>query len=161
MALEIHDSCHSLSEKDVEQTETKLGVSLPVDYRTFLLRHNGGWPEPSTFPLENNPSDDHARVHYFLCIEEEDPYNLIDWAEDFQGRVPPGLLPIAVDPGGNLVCVSTSGGKSGTVYFWDHEEEAGEGETPGYDNVYYVAENFEDFLNMLTSTADDEAAQRE
>lgn len=150
MAVEVHESCGSLSEADVRSLEKELGFSLPAEYKDFLLNHNGGWPEPNEFPIEDNPSDDRGRVHYFLCIEDGDEYNLMDWVVDYEGRLPPGLLPIACDPGGNLICLSVSGENAGTVYFWDHEEEAGPGETPSYENAYHVAESFGEFLERLT-----------
>jgi hypothetical protein len=65
--------------------------------------------------------------------------------------VPAGFLPLAVDPGGNLICLVISGTNTGKVYFWDHEEEVEEGQQPGYSNVYLIANSFNEFLNSLTA----------
>jgi cell wall assembly regulator SMI1 len=151
MTVKICRAREPLSEHDITQVEVQLGLSLPAGYRNFLLAHNGGRPEPDAFPIHNNPSDDHGLVHNFLCIKKEDNYNLTVWAKRYRGRIPSDLLPIAKDPGGNLICLSVSGADVGKVYFWDHEEEAGEGETPGYDNVYFVANSFQEFLESLTT----------
>ena len=67
-----------------------------------------------------------------------------------QVRMPEELVPIAHDPGGNQICIAVAGPKTGAVYFWDHEEEADDDETPGYDNVYLIANSFNEFLNSLT-----------
>ncbi len=153
MTIDIYRSRKRLSEQDIAEAEEELGLSLPVQYRDFLSKHNGGHPEPNAFPIENNPSDDHGLVHYFLCVKENDVYNLVDWVKRFHDRIPSGFLPIAVDPGGNLICLSTIGKNAGKVYFWDHEEEAREGEVPGYDNVYFIANSFSEFLGSLTELA--------
>lgn len=41
-----------LAESDVVALKLTLGVILPADYRAFLLRWNGGVPEPADFPIE-------------------------------------------------------------------------------------------------------------
>ncbi len=77
-------------------------------------------------------------------------YNLLRYAQLFKDRIPPNLLPIGHDPGGNLVCISVGGNDHVTVYFWEHEFEVGECELPSYSNVYFVADNFHAFLETLT-----------
>lgn len=69
----------------------------------------------------------------------------------YRGRIPPNLLPIAHDPFGNLICLSVAGQDRGKVYFWDHEVEVREGEIPSYRNVSFIADNFESFLDGLTT----------
>lgn len=145
----MHKSREQLTKQDISRTELELGFSLPPQYKEFLLKNNGGYPEPDAFPIQDNPSDDHGLVHYFLCIKPGDVYNLVNYATLFLGRVPKNLLPIAVDPGGNLICLSVAGADRGRVYFWEHEEESQEGETPGYENVYLVANSFDEFLDSL------------
>jgi hypothetical protein len=40
------------------------------------------------------------------------------------------------------------------ILYWDHEEEADEGEEPTYDNVYLIANSFTDFINGLYEDKD-------
>lgn len=154
MGTTMHDSQEPLTEEDIATAEAELGLSLPEQYKRFLLNYNGGYPEPDAFPIQNNPSDTHGLVHYFLCIKKDDIYNLMTYVTRFRGRVPGELLPIAVDPGGNLICLSVVGANRGQVYFWEHEEEAPEGELPGYGNVYLVADSFDQFFNDLSKLTD-------
>ena len=42
----------------------------------------------------------------------------------------------------------------GKIYFWDHEMEADEGETPNYSNLTLIADSFDEFIEGLHS--DDE-----
>lgn len=63
--------------------------------------------------------------------------------------MPKNLLPIGEDPGGNVVSLSVSGPDKTKVYFCEHEREAEEGDAPNYDNVYFIANSFDDFLDNL------------
>ncbi len=144
----ISESYPPLSEEDVSQFERELGIDLPDDYRQFLLTHNGGRPEPEVFPVEGDP--DASMVDWFLGIQEGAYEDLRNHLKVFRDRVPPELLPIARDPGDNLIYIAVLGPNRGRVNFWDHEEEVEEGETPDYRNVSLVAHSFEDFLHSLT-----------
>ena len=155
MTVQINRSREPLDEQDLIQVETRLNRALPKEYRDFLTAHNGGRPEPNAFPIYNNPSDDQGLVHNFMCIKDGDIYDLLTWVDRYRDRVPSNFLPIAKDPGGNLICLSISGEDLGKVYFWDHEEEAATGQIPGYDNVYPVANSFQEFLSSLHYLSND------
>ena len=65
----------------------------------------------------------------------------------YDGRIPPGALPIAEDPGGNLFLLSLAGDSRGAVFFWDHEEEPVDAvDWSDFDNVHQVAGTFAEFL---------------
>jgi hypothetical protein len=149
MTLNWVKSRESLFEQDIVNLETQFKISLPAPYRDFLLLHNGGQPTLTKFPLQNNPSDTHAYIEYFFCIKDNDIYNLAVWVRRFKSRIPYDLIPIAIDLGGNLICLSVIGERIGKVYFWDHEEEVGEGKEPWGKNLYFIANNFTEFLENL------------
>ena len=148
--LTIKRSREPLQEQDITRVEAELGYSLPPQYRRFLLQHNGGRPHPDAFLIADNPVDDHGLVDMFLCVKPGDLYHIVAWAARYRSRIPAELLPIAVDPGGNLICLATQGERTGKVYFWDHEEETPEGNDPGTDNIYVIAGSFDSFLASLT-----------
>ena len=150
MTVQISRSREKLSSQKIAAIERKLSLSLPSQYRAFLLTYNGGRPRPKRFPIGDDSFSSHGQVHFFLCVKEGDSYNLEDWVTDYYDRIPSGFLPIAVDPGGNLICLAIAGDNAGKVYFWDHEEEVEEGQTPGYENVYLIANSFHEFLNCLS-----------
>ena len=138
-------------ESAVNVLEQFLKLRLPDDYRGFLLDTNGGQPDPNAFPLQGNPYDTFGLVEYFFSASSHDSdYDLLDNTEVFQNRVPADLLPIAFDPGGNLICLAVSGEKRGGIYFWDHNDESMPGETPDYHNVYFIANSFDEFITNLT-----------
>jgi cell wall assembly regulator SMI1 len=149
--ITVRDSFEpKLSHQDIERAEHRLKITLPTDYKEFLLTHNGGRLEPNRFPIRSNRSDTHGILNWLFGVREHGQYSLVDEAMRFQGRVPPDLLPIGEDPGGNLICLAIAGPNRTRIYFWTHEEEVDEDETPGYDNVYFVANSFTDLLERLT-----------
>jgi hypothetical protein len=134
-----------------------LGCVFPQAYRDFLLAHNGGRPDEGVFPIQDPPHDHHGLLHSFLCISPRDPYDLLAWVRDYRGRIPSNLVPVAVDQAGNLIVLSVAGPDIGKVYFWDHELETGQGETPSYENVHPVADSFQAFLDSLRPLSDSQA----
>lgn len=149
MILDIIYSREPLTEQDVIKLEIETGISLPVAYKNFLLSHNGGHPKTEEFPIQKNLSDTHARVDFFLCLKDKDIYDITAWIGRYKKRIPSSMIPIAVDPGGNLVCLVVKGDHAGNVYFWDHEDEAGVGKEPWDKNLYFVANNFDEFVRCL------------
>jgi cell wall assembly regulator SMI1 len=141
-----------LSEEDLIRIEQHLGQSLPAEYRRSLLSHNGGRPEPHFFHIrgKNGNTDSDGWLSLFLGVNTGAYHSDLERTmHTFRERMPTNLIPIARDPGGNLICLSTTGTDAGAVYFWNHEEEASEGEPPTYDNVYFIANGFDEFLNSL------------
>lgn len=149
MSVEILESKEPVTEQQLAQLEEQLGRKLPPAYRAFLLKHNGGYPVPDTFDLPEMGADADGMVDRFLAIHDGEHSNLYDYLETYAGRLPPNLFPVAHDPGGNVICISVDGEDSGQVYFWDHEEEAEDGETPTFENVYLIADDFDAFLDGL------------
>src|SRR5262249_55045792 len=66
-----------------------------------------------------------------------------------QDRVPVWLLPVADDSFSNLFALSVREKDRGTVWFWDHENEADEGEPPAEGNIRPVARDWRAFLDSL------------
>lgn len=149
MSVTIHESEAPATERQLAEVEKKIGRRLPPDYRAFLLEHNGGYPEPDGFPIPGLGAGADGMVDRFLAVYEGDEDNLLEYVETYRGRVPEGFLPVAHDPGGNLICLALAGAEAGRVFFWDHEEEAEEGEPPTRENVYEIAASFTEFLNGL------------
>ncbi|MCE7989946.1 MAG: SMI1/KNR4 family protein [Caldilinea sp. CFX5] len=147
--LEITGTMPLLTEDAIAAVERQIGVSLPIAYRSFLLRYNGGRPEPNMFPIQGFYADTHGLLEWFFCIAEDDIYDLTENELVYRNRVPSDLLPIATDPGGNLLCLAVKGDRYGRIYFWHHEDEGEEGAPPTYNNVYSVADSFENLLNSL------------
>jgi cell wall assembly regulator SMI1 len=152
MSTTIHESKAPVTEAQVAKLEEEMGIRLPSEYRQFLLKHNGGYPEPDGFVIHGRTEDEDGMVDRFLAIHDGEHDNLSRYLKWYKGRLPRNLFPVAHDPGGNLICISTSGADVGKVYFWDHDEEVEEGVVPDYRNVYLLADDFVRFLNGLKET---------
>jgi hypothetical protein len=145
----IRDSFPQVDEARIRAFERALGISLPHDYRQFLLRSNGGRPDPAEFAITGEPLNPSGTIHYFFGIHDGPNYNLGRKYAVYRERIPADLFPIAGDPGGNIICLAIRGDNVGSVYFWDHDYEALEGEVPDYSNVYFIADSFGSMLNNL------------
>lgn len=148
------DTESQLTEKDIAAVESLSGLSFPPEYRSHLLKHNGGACTPDVFSFEENGSPSESNVDWFLAIYDGDTDNLIDYIETYklgEKRMPDHMLPIAHDPGGNLVCISCGSNDYGKIYFWDHDNEVdyGEADDNDHSNLYLIAESFNQFIAGL------------
>lgn len=144
----FEDERKQLTLQEIEQAEIRIGKKFPMEYKKFLLEHNGGTPERTEFEFTDTfgePSD--SLIHYFLAIYDEEGYdNLESECDNLDDRMLPNILPIASDPFGNLICISVEGGDKGKIYFWDHELETVEA---SYENLSLIANSFSEFMNLL------------
>ncbi|MFG6460927.1 SMI1/KNR4 family protein [Roseateles sp. DXS20W] len=160
MAATICKGNGPLADAEVQSAEQALGVSFPPDYREFLLRVNGGFPDPRGFNVDWAPEQvcgQHWRrtsMSWFYEISDSDVCNLVTTNRvDFVGRLPTGTLAIASDAGGNQLLLALCGPHVGKLLLWIKGHEASDDEAPGYDNVGVVADSFADFVERrLTET---------
>lgn len=148
MSATIIRSGPPLSSEQLDEVEQRMGSAIPPVYREFLLQNNGGRPVPNAFLYRRSDGTTAGEggVNTFLGIGDAESTD-IEWHRSmYEDRIPSNFFPIADDPGGNLICLSTSGDDVGAVYFWDHEEES---DPPTYDNVYFIAPDFQTFLDTL------------
>jgi cell wall assembly regulator SMI1 len=143
----------SIKEYDIRIIEDKLGYSLPKEYRSHLLAHNGGKCKPNVFSFIENDKLSKSKIDWFLAIYDGEYDNLLKYIDIYkfeQKRIPEYFIPIAHDPGGNLICISCSCSDYGYVYFWDHEKEILNHGEDYSENIYFVANSFDDFIANLT-----------
>ena len=122
--------------------EKYVGHPLPPAYRSFLLRYNGGRPEPDAFQLRaGRRQEEHIVMCFFPMraltlgqIEVDDPKELLNWPlhcawDDlrndlehlYKTKLDPPLLPIATDGLSNYVSIVLAGEKKGAMVFLDHK----------------------------------------
>jgi cell wall assembly regulator SMI1 len=147
MIEEISECGPPLNDENVRLLENELGFSLPKEYRDFLLRYNGGRPIPRAFPIRNLTNNPFGVIQVFFRIGGDFETSTLIWNwEIHNGRIPSNLFPIACDDGGDLICISLFGDDAESVVFWDYHQETNE---PTYDNVYHIADSFEEFLESI------------
>ncbi len=152
--LTVTGSATPLSEADLQALESRLAFPLPNEYRQFLLAHNGGRLNPAEFHFKNQtgPYTDSC-VDSFYAVYDGDHNNFekIYLFCKAEGLFPPHIIPIADDPGGNIICLSVSGPDMNSVYFWDHE---GIDEYGKQANLHLIADSFSEFLLGLEETSE-------
>jgi hypothetical protein len=139
--------------------EKETGVKLSQDYLDFLLNYGGfGFDGYVDFPfLDYYPKDDRALINVFWGVGCK--YDFFNAYYTYEQRIPPELIPIASDPGSNVICIAVSGNIQGKIYFWDHSEELikqGDTYVQNDNNLYLVANSFDDFINSLEFYNDEE-----
>jgi hypothetical protein len=137
-----------LTEVDITALEREIRVNLPHEYKNFLLECNNGSPEPYGVPIENCPQcGQFVWLHLFFGIDSlHETYDIAYIYHIVKDRIPSDCIPIATDPGGNLICLSVSGTNVGYVWFWDHNFETPEAD---YSNCYKIANSFNEFINSF------------
>jgi hypothetical protein len=138
----------------IEEIEIMLGFSLPYIYKNHLLQYNGGRCSPNVFSFQERNRLTNSCIHYFLAInglQYNDMKKEIEFYKIEDKHLPTHIVPIAYDPGGNLVCISCGVADMGYIYFWDHEREVNYliSDDNDYSNIYLIAKNFDEFLNGL------------
>jgi hypothetical protein len=74
----------------------------------------------------------------------------------FKDALPPTLVPIGCDPGGNQILLSLQPPHAGGVLFWDHDSGDVEDvvEALGRGDLKLIANSFSDFLDALFDERD-------
>lgn len=135
------------SETALASLETRLHITLPADYRSFLLEHNGGRPVPPSTCMVCDVNEAVLVDMLFGLDNGEPDLDIRTWTERYgPDEVPPGMLVIGVV--GDLrfvlgVCSSRPG-----VYCWDRMGELGVEGT-----LYPIAATFQEFLASLRPAA--------
>ncbi len=162
----INNERTKLNIRDINLLENNFDIKLPEDYKNFLLTHNGGYPEKDCYSfidVENASNLKRFLAFYDIKVDFHVQIydDLVKEYLKLKDRIPQECIPIARDSGGNYVCLGIKGSEYGKVYFWDHEEEADEGEHPTFANMYLLANNFTDFINGLYSVDIEEQENKE
>ncbi len=148
MTIVIEDANRygTFSESRLEAIEKSLGIALPSDYRTFLLKNNGGNPVPSGFWVVEGL--DGSEVHQLYGLHDGPDWLQLDRYASSERGIPGDLLAIGDDGVGDLICIGVSHNHHGQVFFIDHEvcpfhqPEAREGITK-------IADSFSQFIAGL------------
>ena len=138
---------------DIRSFEERYSLSLPEDYKSFLLSTNGGtikgfYVTPEF--IETNPETGEkikqsANVQKMLALEKVGKIydNILD-----DPVLPVGYLPIANDPfGNNFVICTIVDSDYGSVWFANHE--LWDYKT-GFWVLSRICDTFSDFLASLT-----------
>jgi uncharacterized protein (TIGR02996 family) len=126
--IRFRDSGPALTSADLDRIERQLNVTLPTQYRAFLLNYNGGVPEPGQFLLEGQEPEERHKVEWLWGIGADGPRISLPLervatnlrragAPDpvNQGLLPLGYLATLDD----MLVISIAGDQQGRVYYFN------------------------------------------
>ena len=103
--IEIEDANRfgKLTPEQLFEFEQMHELKLPDDYRSFLLEHNGGRPNPEIIDFIQYGRSQSDIVNYLGGIHNGEYWSRLEWhINSLKGRIPSGFIPIDDDPGGNV-----------------------------------------------------------
>jgi uncharacterized protein Usg len=139
----------------IEEFENKIAFKFPKTYKEIVSRFDGARivNKLDSFDIYSNLSEknDTYGIGCFLAYNLNDRENIIYYWRDKDKNpefpFPKNIVPFSLDGGGDLICfdyrhdVSTNEPK---IVVWHHEGE------PGTDEeISFVANSFDEFLDML------------
>src|SRR5690625_3275659 len=140
-----------LSQEGMEYFETKNNVELTANYNRFLLKWNGGTPEPAIFMIPEWGGE--TVMHYFHSIGDT-YYDIEDFMDILDLRLNKGFILIGIDGGGNAILLGISETHYDRLYFWGNEQEVDETDM---SKMYFLADNIWGFLdNLYEDESDDD-----
>ncbi len=137
--------------EDVADFERRNNLVLPASYKSFIVKNNGGSPSPSLFVDRIRGFTANIALFFPInsgAIERE--------IADFPFCVEEGLLPIALDGGGDYFFLEL---RTGAVYYWNHELHPQH--RFSIENLDWVAENMSRLVSQLEGDEREEPGEIE
>lgn len=101
--------------------EQRIGCRLPDDYRGFVATTpQSGFAASVVIDLPPDAPQREVAVDVMFGIDARRPQSIGRQLDVYGDRLPPRFMPIASDPGGNLLCLALADGEYGNVFWWDH-----------------------------------------
>lgn len=142
---------------DIEAWESRERISLPNDYREFMLRYNGGYVYPRFFRTAAAltgmlgpfaPESSVARLDLIYSWQAVEAH----WrGETYGGGVPGGHIVFADTPGGIELLMALTKENHGHIYAWVPTSCAWGEE--GNRQIFPLADTFSQFLQQLFDDA--------
>ncbi|MBA2937051.1 SMI1/KNR4 family protein [Paenibacillus sp. CGMCC 1.16610] len=146
MQIEMEISFPVILVEKIKYVERRYEVNFPEDYREFLLQFNGGKPSKRRFASKDGKII--SSLMLLFPLMEKEGKSVVEHYLMFtkSGRLPVNIVPIGEDPLRNLICISVGSSDTGSVYYWNlNENEIG----PSYKYLYLLSESFSEFIKGL------------
>lgn len=131
-------------EEKVLDFEKRYGIKMPIQYKIFMEKYNGGYTPKTKFKVGKVSSDIHGFFGMGNVKLGLDTSEIEEWVEK-------KCLPIACDSFGNYIVIGLDNDDAGKIYFCDHEKG---------DKAEFVADNLKEFIGRCKSDKISEASRR-
>lgn len=129
--------------------EQQIGVSLPSDYRNFLVQNNGGRVDSQSFFVKDLDQEILLDVLFGITNSKARSLTLSYWLNEYGDELQEKTLIIGRDPGGRFLIYITEGEDKG-IYYWDDTNFFPQS-TEEDGNTYFVADSFAQFCDSLVN----------
>jgi hypothetical protein len=139
-----------LNEDELAKFEKVINFNLPMDYRKFLIEHNGCIFEEhseQTVYLNVSKLEQRIPIDILLGIHSKKHIDLRSWNDEYNCSLLPSSIIIGLDPGTGFVTLLCDPANAG-VYYWDHSLNFNQ--STEESNTYKIANSFTEFLDNLT-----------
>jgi hypothetical protein len=144
MIIEEANKFGRLSEIELQDFEVANSILFPNEYKEFLLKYNGGHPEPNIVPQVRTD------LNWIYGMHQDPDWASFYFAVDiFHSRIPSWYVPIGSNSFGNQFIMSLYSENHGVIALWHHEQETMGDADQYFDNVTFVANSFTELLNSL------------
>ena len=152
--MELINSAEKINTKHIAEFENEVGTKFPEDYKNFMLESNGGTPKEDLlydFFDEVTEAENTSVIREFFSLFSDDSVKMSNLREiykimTYEETISTDMLPIADDPGGNIIGISLNKDDFGYVYFINHEYDDLD---TGYLVKSKIAESFSNFIGAL------------
>ena len=137
--MKITEFERRLSDEDIAAFESKNNISLPTQYREFLLQYNGGTPYPNCCKTESGVD---VVVSRFLSIDAASNIDDLDircWGSAWPADASSGMIQIGYDIGMQEIMLGVWGARRDEIYL-----------IVG-NNAHLCAKSFNEFISKLES----------
>ena len=142
----------------IKKIEDRFKIELPIVYTNFITRHNGAYLENDTFDYSDQNYLDGRGSNSIAFIRAEKIQQYIDDIQsgeepdwDIKYRFEDGLIPFGDNGGGDLICFDYRNNRdtdNPPIVIWNHDM--------GLEHrVVFIANSFEEFINMLHEPKDE------
>ena len=136
----------SKAKADIHSIEQELSVSIPADYKAFLIEHNGICTENTIVRIEAIEEETLLNVLFSCDNQLNRALTLEYWNTEYKDDIPEGALLIGDFQDGGFLFLIPAGNDKG-VYYYDHAYTFESSDDDG--NTYLLADTFEAFINSL------------
>ena len=149
--LILSDVGAKVATDEIISFERQIGLTLPDDYKHFIMKTNGGLPVDQLIFGYNNVVTLRVTVSHFRRLfsfgnGKDDIRNNYEYLVKNR-KISPCLIPVGDDMEENVICISLAKEDFGTVYFCNLKEKD---KKTGFCIVSRIAESFSGFVRALT-----------
>jgi hypothetical protein len=156
--LNVDSDQGEISKCALESVEKRFNIMLPEEYISFITKHNAAYLKTDVFDfIDPNLCGRKSSDSFFFANAEKICYKIgllqadnHEWPLEYQFE--DGLIPFGDNGGGDKICFDYRNNKITSdpqVVLWMHDM--------GFEHrVVFLANNFEEFINMLHEPKEDE-----